>query len=155
MLDTTLPPERPPRDALLGLFRERLGAYAGYAPEILDQVTQPDQVDFRALQWLLVSPPCGVGRVLLIGDAAHTTTPHMAFGVGLAIEDAVVLAELVGEGLEGHELVERLSVRRIERCRLVVENSLQLCRWEQEPGPPNPEAGRLIGESFAALAGPI
>jgi 2-polyprenyl-6-methoxyphenol hydroxylase-like FAD-dependent oxidoreductase len=31
--------------------------------------------------------------VVLIGDAAHTTTPHLASGAGIAIEDAIVLAE--------------------------------------------------------------
>jgi 2-polyprenyl-6-methoxyphenol hydroxylase-like FAD-dependent oxidoreductase len=30
---------------------------------------------------------------VLIGDAAHTTTPHLASGAGIAIEDAIVLAE--------------------------------------------------------------
>ncbi len=30
---------------------------------------------------------------MLIGDAAHATTPHLASGAGLAVEDAIVLAE--------------------------------------------------------------
>jgi 2-polyprenyl-6-methoxyphenol hydroxylase-like FAD-dependent oxidoreductase len=33
------------------------------------------------------------GRVLLIGDAAHATSPNMAEGVAMALEDALVLAE--------------------------------------------------------------
>ena len=43
----------------------------------------------------LLPPPWHRGRVLVIGDAAHTTTPHLATGAGIAIEDAVVLAELL------------------------------------------------------------
>ena len=93
--------------------------------------------------------------MLLIGDAAHTTTPHLAFGVGLAIEDAVVLAELVRAGVEPTQLGERLATRRFDRCRLVVEASLQLSRWEQVPGPPNPDAPRLSGMTLAKLAEPI
>ena len=33
------------------------------------------------------------GRVLLIGDAAHATSPNMAQGAAMALEDALVLAE--------------------------------------------------------------
>jgi FAD-dependent urate hydroxylase len=33
------------------------------------------------------------GRVVLIGDAAHATSPNMAQGAAMALEDALVLAE--------------------------------------------------------------
>ena len=150
MLDSTLPPERPPRDQLLALFQERLGAYGFVAPEVAAQVTGPEQIDFRALHWLLLASPWHSGRALLLGDAAHTTTPHLAFGVGLAIEDAVVLSELVAEGLEGAELGERYAARRYERCRLVVESSLQLSRWEQAPGTPGADPAALMGQPSAS-----
>ena len=38
------------------------------------------------------------GRVLLIGDAAHPTTPNIGQGGGMAIEDAIVLARLLKTG---------------------------------------------------------
>jgi 2-polyprenyl-6-methoxyphenol hydroxylase-like FAD-dependent oxidoreductase len=155
MLDSTLPPERPPRERLLDLFRERMSAYGGFAPAVAEQATDPEQLDFRALHWLLVPPPWHRGRVVLIGDAVHTTTPHMAFGAGIAIEDAVVLGELVRDGVPPVEIGERLVARRLDRCRLVVEGSLQLSRWEQEGGPPNPKAPELIGAAMAKLAEPI
>ncbi len=155
MLDGTLPPERPSRNQLLGLFQERMGAYGGFAPAVAAQATDPGQLDYRALHWLLVPPPWHSGRVILIGDAVHTTTPHMAFGAGLAIEDAVVLGELVAQDVAPAEIGEHLAARRYERCRVVVEGSLQLSRWEQDPGPPNPGAPALIGQAMARLAGPI
>ena len=34
------------------------------------------------------------GRVVLVGDAAHATSPNMAEGVAMALEDALVLGEL-------------------------------------------------------------
>jgi 2-polyprenyl-6-methoxyphenol hydroxylase-like FAD-dependent oxidoreductase len=38
------------------------------------------------------------GTVLLIGDAAHATSPNMAEGAAMALEDAIVLADtLAGE----------------------------------------------------------
>jgi len=38
------------------------------------------------------------GRVALVGDAAHPMLPYLAQGAGMAIEDAVALAERVGNG---------------------------------------------------------
>jgi 2-polyprenyl-6-methoxyphenol hydroxylase-like FAD-dependent oxidoreductase len=132
-----------------------LSKFAFVVPEIAAQITSPAQIDFRALYWLLVPPPWGAGRAVLIGDAAHTTTPHMAWGVGLAIEDALVLGELVASGVDARELPAQLSERRFERCRLVVDGSLQLSRWERDPDTPGADPGRLIAETFKALAAPI
>ena len=37
------------------------------------------------------------GRVCMTGDAAHASTPHQASGAGMAIEDAYVLSNLLGQ----------------------------------------------------------
>jgi len=81
------------------------------------------------LHALLVREPWYRGRVLLIGDAAHTATPQLAMGAGIAIEEAVVLGDVLGsdadvDGVDG--ALARFMRRRYERCRMVVENSLQL-----------------------------
>jgi salicylate hydroxylase len=36
-------------------------------------------------------------RIAILGDAAHASTPHQGAGAGQAIEDAHVLAELLGD----------------------------------------------------------
>ncbi len=72
------------------------------------------------------------GRVLLIGDAAHTTTPHLGQGAGMAIEDAVVLAELLDQNLGLETALERFMERRFERCKFVVESSIQVGEWEMQ-----------------------
>jgi FAD-dependent urate hydroxylase len=38
------------------------------------------------------------GRVVLVGDAAHAMSPNMAEGAGMALEDALVLADTVAAG---------------------------------------------------------
>jgi salicylate hydroxylase len=38
------------------------------------------------------------GRIALVGDAAHPMLPYLAQGAGMAIEDALALAEALGEG---------------------------------------------------------
>ena len=47
----------------------------------------------RPFEYALQPRPWRVGRVVLIGDAVHATTPHLASGAGMAVEDALVLAE--------------------------------------------------------------
>ena len=44
------------------------------------------------------SEPWTRGHVVLVGDAAHAMSPNMAEGVGMAVEDALVLAEVVAAG---------------------------------------------------------
>jgi 2-polyprenyl-6-methoxyphenol hydroxylase-like FAD-dependent oxidoreductase len=42
-----------------------------------------------------------VGRVTLIGDAAHAPTPNLGQGACMVLEDAVVLAKWLREGAAG------------------------------------------------------
>jgi salicylate hydroxylase len=51
--------------------------------------------------WALFQhPPCDTytkGRVCLLGDAAHATTPHQGAGAGMCIEDSYIMANLMKE----------------------------------------------------------
>jgi 2-polyprenyl-6-methoxyphenol hydroxylase-like FAD-dependent oxidoreductase len=118
-------------------------------------MTDPAKIDRRPLQAILMPAPWYRGRVLLIGDAVHATTPHLAMGAGIAIEDAVVLGELLAATDELEPTLAAFMERRFDRCRLVVENSLQLGEWEKHPGDPAADPGGLMNESFAALAVPF
>lgn len=68
------------------------------------------------------------GRVCLLGDAAHATTPHLGAGAGMAIEDAVVLAKLLGAAESSGDLVRVFgaydAVRR-PRTQDVIRDSRQ------------------------------
>ncbi|WP_194814974.1 FAD-dependent monooxygenase [Nocardia sp. XZ_19_385] len=58
-------------------------------------------------------------RVVLIGDAAHASSPTMAQGVAMSVEDALVLAEsLCGSG-EIEQRLERYRQRRLPRTQWV------------------------------------
>jgi 2-polyprenyl-6-methoxyphenol hydroxylase-like FAD-dependent oxidoreductase len=48
----------------------------------------------------------------LIGDAAHTTPPHLASGAGIAIEDSIVLSELRTSGMRLSEALAQFNERR-------------------------------------------
>jgi hypothetical protein len=68
MLDSSAGPDRPATERLLEMLHERLSMFGFVAPEIAAQITEASQIDFRALYWLLVSPPWGTGRAVLIGE---------------------------------------------------------------------------------------
>ena len=145
--------ERPPPDRVRDELRARLESFGGLVPVAADAL-RPD-VDFRRMHALLAPPPWHSGRVVLIGDAAHTTTPHIAYGVGLAIEDSVVLAALLDSELSVEEALAAFTKRRYERCKLVVETSLQLSEWEVDPPDDRSLPHQLMGRALGALAQPI
>jgi 2-polyprenyl-6-methoxyphenol hydroxylase-like FAD-dependent oxidoreductase len=137
MFLTTSEPGNPwmPDDRLHELMRERLHGHRGLAGEIRERIQRPESVVYKPLETLLVPRPWYRGRVLLIGDAAHTTTPHHAQGAAMAVEDAVVLSELLRRDDDVDDLLEQFMERRWSRCRLVVEASVQVGEWEQNPTP--------------------
>ncbi|MGW4965799.1 FAD-dependent oxidoreductase [Nonomuraea sp. NPDC004186] len=71
-------------------------------------------------------PPVPVwhrGRVLLIGDAAHATSPSSGQGASLAIEDAVVLARCLRDSGSHTKAFERFEAERRPRAERVVAYS--------------------------------
>ena len=112
------------------------------------------RIVYRPLEGLLVPLPWYRGRVVLIGDAVHATTPHLAAGAGIGIEDAIVLAEEIARGASVTGALEAFQARRWERCRMVVENSGRLGEIEATGGSQE-EHGRIMQESLIALAMPI
>ena len=93
-----------------------------------EQIADPSDVIYGPIEEVILPPPWHRGRVLLIGDAAHASGPHVAQGATMAIEDAVVLAELAGEGLPGETVLTRFMARRYERCKFVQDVSRQVGR---------------------------
>lgn len=66
------------------------------------------------------------GKICLIGDAAHASTPHQGSGAGMAIEDAYVLARLLGKVREAADLESAFAefeARRKERTQRLVRSS--------------------------------
>ena len=93
--------------------------------------------------------------MLLIGDAEHATTPQLAMGGAIAMEDGIVLGELLASESDVQTALGKFMERRYERCKMVVENSVQLSEWERNAAEHEEDAGRLQTEGFMALAAPI
>lgn len=146
---------RRPEHLLPQLLREQLIPYAGLLAQSRERITAPEQIVYRPIEALLLPAPWFRGRVLVIGDAAHVPTPHLASGAGLAIEDAIVLAEVLTSDAPVEAALQRFMERRFERCRMVVENSVQIGAWEMNPHTPGADPAKLLDHSMAALAQPI
>ena len=92
----------------------------------------------------LVPAPWNRGRVVLIGDAAHSCPPTIAQGAAQALEDAMVLTELLlGRDSLDQQLWDDFHQRRVPRAQAVVEASVQLGQWQID-GDRDADAGGLI-----------
>lgn len=84
------------------------------------------------------------GRVAMMGDAAHATTPFQGQGAGQAIEDALVLETVLGRVSDARELPRALAaydqVRRARSQRVVTTSR---------------EAGRLFGMEEVGVGGDL
>ncbi|KAF2237509.1 FAD/NAD(P)-binding domain-containing protein [Viridothelium virens] len=88
--------------------------------KILSMMQKPD---VWALFHHLPAPTYYKGRICLLGDAAHATTPHCGAGAGQAIEDAYVLSNILAKVTDVRDLETAFSVydevRRPRSQRLV------------------------------------
>lgn len=116
-----------------------------------EQIDATSSVIYRPLESLLLQRPWSRGRVVLIGDAVHATTPHMASGAGIGIEDGIVLAEELVRAVCVEDALAAFEARRWERCRIVVENSGRLGEIEVASGD-RAEHARIMRETHEYLA---
>lgn len=143
-----------PEDKLADIFRERLAACTGVMASLREQITDSSLVIYRPLEALLMPAPWHKGRVLLIGDAAHSTTPHLGQGAAQAVEDGVVLGELLARDEPLPKLLDEFMQRRFARCKFIVEGSLQLGEWEMNPTP-EADAPGLTKKMIGMMAQPL
>lgn len=146
-------PDRIEDDALVPELRRVLAPFGGLIGQVRDGLDTTSQIVYRPFFALLLQRPWHSGRVVLIGDAVHATTPHLASGAGIGVEDALVLAEELGRQSSVGEALNAFTNRRFERCRLVVENSVELGEMERR-GDPKEMHAQLMKTTMATLLSP-
>lgn len=152
VLETTTERTRIPDDRLHDLMAERLAEFPAPAIQKGAAGLRERVVTYRPFDILLVPAPWHRGRVLLIGDAAHSLTPQMTSGGGLALEDAAVLTRLVADGGTLPDVLDTFSALRYPRAKRVYDASLQICQWEQLASYDRSLMARLMGETHTFLA---
>lgn len=76
--------------------------------EDMDDIYDAVYRDVRSFPWI-------AGRAVLIGDAAHGTSPQLGQGANLAVIDALTLAHLLGDAQRSVDIDETLKAYRAAR----------------------------------------
>ncbi len=153
---TTPAPGNPryPREGIAAAMRAQTAQCAPAIRELAQRITDDDGVVYRPLEGMLVEGPWHRGRVVLLGDAVHATTPHLGQGAGMAIEDSLVLADELARHADVESAFLAYRERRFERCAYIVRASLAICMGQLGKGPPVDNA-KATAEMFAVTAQPI
>jgi 2-polyprenyl-6-methoxyphenol hydroxylase-like FAD-dependent oxidoreductase len=156
MYVTTPEPGNPryPREGLAEAMRKKLDCAPPRIAALAEQITDDAAVVYKPLETLFVEGPWHRSRVVLLGDAVHGTTPHLGQGAGMAIEDAIVLADELARAPSPEAAFQAYRDRRFERCRYIVQSSLAICRGQLGEGPLVDQASATRG-MFEVVAQPI
>ncbi|MFN8356477.1 MAG: FAD-dependent monooxygenase [Spirosomataceae bacterium] len=99
--------------------------FKDFHPEIVKIIseTQNDKIIFSDIIDLQPIYQWQKGKVCLIGDAAHATTPNMGQGACQAVEDAYVLGKLFGQGKSAEEVFAQYEKLRMGKAHYIVNTS--------------------------------
>jgi 2-polyprenyl-6-methoxyphenol hydroxylase-like FAD-dependent oxidoreductase len=112
------------------LMQERMSQFGGEIGKRKELVNDPAKVVYKPIETVLLPAPWYKGRVVLLGDAAHSVTPHLGQGAGMAIEDAIVLSQELQTAQPIDAQLGAFMWRRFERCRFVAEKSELAGTWQ-------------------------
>lgn len=135
-------------------MQANLEGFGGSAGWIRDNMTRDHWINYRPLAAKLQPGPWSNGRIVLLGDAVHATTPHLASGAGMAVESAIVLAEELAKNRDADAGLKAYEDRRRERCRDIVESSIAIGAAQLEGAPPE-HIVSMIGGALHRLASPF
>jgi 2-polyprenyl-6-methoxyphenol hydroxylase-like FAD-dependent oxidoreductase len=110
-------------DQLGPLLADRLKPFNGMLAPLRDEVATAAGIVYVPIEEVILPLPWSKGRVVLIGDAAHASSPHIAQGAAMAVEDAVLLAELLARDEEVAAALQEFERRRFPRCKFVQDLS--------------------------------
>lgn len=107
-----------------------LGEFRGMVGELRDSISEDADIVCTVQNELLVEPRWHKGRIVIAGDAAHVAAPTMTQGAAMALEDAVVLAEMLDSDRPLDDILTEFAEKRIPRIRLVANTSGDILRWD-------------------------
>lgn len=113
-----------------------LQAYFNHFPEPVRKVLdlQPetailhhDIYDLKSLSTFVYEK-----NIVLLGDAAHATTPNMGQGAGQAMEDAVVLANVLKKYSDLDRALQRYQRLRVKHTQKIIKKSRKIGKIAQK-----------------------
>jgi 2-polyprenyl-6-methoxyphenol hydroxylase-like FAD-dependent oxidoreductase len=110
-------------------WRELFADFAEPVPRLLERASE----DYFAPIEEVISPAWTTRRVVLVGDAAHASSPNMAQGAAMAAEDALVLADLLAADQPVDQALASYEKRRKPRVAFVQEQARRRDRTRRLP----------------------
>ena len=147
-----------PMEGRLERLRARFEDFGPRVQEYLAALQDDEQIMCSAMEWV----PLGrvySGRVVLVGDAAHASSPMMGQGGCMAMEDACVLADELNSCATVEAALGSFAKRRKPRVEWVQQESMAVTQMQALPAGGRTitllESGnRLTQARFAALVAP-
>ncbi len=135
-----------PDDEATRIMLEESRAYDGPWNSIRADLEGGAHANYTWFTQHIVPAPWNRGHVVVIGDAAHSCPPTIAQGAAQALEDALVLTELlVSRDAVDQDLWDAFHARRLPRAQRVVEASVQLGQWQLDGVRDADVAGLMFG----------
>ena len=128
------------------IMHDLSAGYSGPWESVRQDLARGQGANYTWFTQHVVEEPWNRGRVVIIGDAAHSCPPTVAQGAAQALEDAVVLTELLSraEAVDDN-LWREFHERRLPRATRVVEASVQLGQWQIDKTEDADPAGLIFG----------
>jgi 2-polyprenyl-6-methoxyphenol hydroxylase-like FAD-dependent oxidoreductase len=106
------------------VLRRQLAPFGSLPGRVRDALDGPEGIVYSPISDVTLPLPWFRGRVGVLGDAAHACAPHITQGAAMALEDGVVLAEMLCEGTSPlEETLRAFEQRRYPRTKLVQDVS--------------------------------
>jgi len=128
------------------IMKQFCEAYGGPWNEVRASLDATRRINYTWFTSHVIDGAWNRGRTVVIGDAAHSCPPTIAQGAAQAMEDGLVLAELLLKaGAVDQELWDAFHARRVARATTVVEASVQLGKWQLEHNRQADAPGLIFG----------
>jgi 2-polyprenyl-6-methoxyphenol hydroxylase-like FAD-dependent oxidoreductase len=146
---------RDPLEGRLERLRDRFATFGSRVQEYLASLDRDDQVICSAMEWMELEK-WHTGRVVLVGDAAHASSPMLGQGGCMAMEDACVLAEELRAAATVESALASYVSRRKPRVEWVQHQSIAVGESLTVPSAVRNPAMRERGnEAMQARFGPL
>ena len=112
-----------PRDRLMEMARAAFSGFGGIVKGVADAIDDHDKVVYSPIEEVVMPLPWSSGRVLLMGDAAHASGPHLGQGAAVAIEDATTAGTMFHDRAAIPAAIEEFQRRRYPRAKFIQDET--------------------------------
>ncbi|PHR92587.1 MAG: 2-polyprenyl-6-methoxyphenol hydroxylase [Robiginitomaculum sp.] len=115
--------KRIPKEDFLNEARKDFSGFGGIVKGVADTITDDTKIVYSPIEEVVMPLPWSKGRVVLIGDAAHASGPHLGQGAAMAMEDAVVASELFASSIPIDQAITKFEQRRFPRAKFIQDET--------------------------------